>query len=143
LLPGPADPQAERYFAEEDQQAIACLRGWPIHGPLAVGAGGVSFILTSPEIPARSTADSWPPGIAELAACSWQDRTGHYAAKTAKNRAKNWDARQVRALVDEPGTPILHTSGESFHFRACALSRSPASDGSGFWCEGPRSRTRS
>jgi hypothetical protein len=103
-----------------DQQTIASLRGWPIYGPLTVNTGGRSFTVNTPEIRARSTADSWPPGIAELAARSWRDHTGHYAAETMHNSAQRDQARRVRELVDETGTPILYTSGDSHDYRACA-----------------------
>jgi DivIVA domain-containing protein len=103
-----------------DQQIIACLRGWPIYGPMTVSVGGRNFTVNSRAIPGGSTAESWPPGIAELAACSWRDQTGHYSTKTMQYIAQLEEARTVRELVDETGTPILHVSGTSYDHRAYA-----------------------
>jgi hypothetical protein len=48
------------------QQTIASRDGQR----LTVRAGGRSFTYKKTDVPARSTADSWPPGIAELAAAA-------------------------------------------------------------------------
>jgi hypothetical protein len=95
------------------QQAIASLRG-----DLTISAAGRRFTLNTLKIPDRSTADSWPPGIAELAARSWQDQAGHFAAETMTN--KMLEARGIRELIDETGTPLLYTSGHNFDCRAPA-----------------------
>lgn len=97
-----------------DHQVLASI--WPG----TVTACGRTFTFSRPEIPARSTADSWPPGIAELAARSWRDRAGHFTAETMKNSAQRMEARGVREVVDETGTPILYLSGMNFDRRACA-----------------------
>jgi hypothetical protein len=99
-----------------DQQTIASMFRYA----RIFNVVGRSFTVNGPEIPARSTADSWAPGIAELAARSWRDNTGHYAAKTMKNSEQRDKARGVREFVDETGTPILYTTGASFWHRAHA-----------------------
>lgn len=109
-----------------DQQGIASARArrrswfqlWP--WDLTFSAGGGSFTVNRHKIPARSTADSWPPGIAELAARSWRDQTGHFAAETMKGLAQRLEAHRVRELVNETGMPVLHLSGRNFDHRACA-----------------------
>jgi hypothetical protein len=112
-----------------DRQTIASVRGWPLYSSSTVSAGGKSFTVNKPKIPAGfGGAESWPPGIAELAARSWRDDAGHYARKTMKKPAPRYDvrmaplydAREVRELVDETGTPILYTSGNSYNYRAYA-----------------------
>jgi hypothetical protein len=103
-----------------DQQPIARLCCWPIYRSTTVSAGGRSFTINTPDIPARSTAGSWPPGIGELAARGWQDHAGYFTAATMTNWAQRDQARQVDELVDETGTPVLYTSGDSYNGRACA-----------------------
>ncbi len=103
-----------------DQQTIASVRGWPIYGRMTVNAAGRSFTVNTPKIRARSTADSWPPGIAEIAARSWRDHAGHFAADTMKASAQRREARGIRELIDEAGMPILSTSGHSYYRRAYA-----------------------
>jgi hypothetical protein len=92
---------------------------------LTVGAGGRSFTYKKMDIPARSTADSWPPGIAELAARSWRDCTGHFAAETMSSKAQRWEARTALELADETGIPILYTSGKNFGRRSYACVTFP------------------
>jgi len=99
-----------------DQQTIASMFRYA--GIFKVA--GRSFAVNGPEIPARSTADSWAPGIAELAARSWRDNTGHYAAETMKNSEQRDKARGISEFVDENGTPILYTTGASFWHRTHA-----------------------
>ena len=84
------------------QQTIASRDGQR----LTVLTGGRSFTYKKPDVPARSTADSWPAGIAELAARSWRDSAGHFAAETISSKAQRWEARTARELVDETGIPI-------------------------------------
>jgi hypothetical protein len=98
------------------QQTIASRDGQR----LTVLAGGRSFTYKKTDIPARSTAGSWPPGIAEAAARSWRDYTGHYAAETMSSKAQRREARTARELVDETGIPILYSSGQNFNRRAYA-----------------------
>jgi hypothetical protein len=97
-----------------DQQAIASLRGWPIYAPMTASTGGKTF--TWNRGPARSSS----PDIADLAARSWRDHAGHFTAKPMKDSALRREARQVRELIDDTGTPILYSSGESFNYRAYA-----------------------
>ena len=97
-----------------EQQTIASRDGQR----LTVLAGGRSFTYKKPDVPARSTADSWPPGIAEIAARSWRDYAGHFAAETISSKAHRREARTARELVDETGIPILYTSGQNFNRRA-------------------------
>jgi hypothetical protein len=103
------------------QQTIASRDGQR----LTVLAGGRSFTYKKTDVPARSTADSWPPGIAELAARSWRDYTGHYAAETMSSKAQWREARTARELVDETGIPILYSSGKSFDRQAYACVTFP------------------
>ena len=110
-----------------DQQPIAFLHGSPasdargwITSSRTVSAAGRSFTVSRPEIPARSTADSWPPGIAEIAARSWQDRNGHHASGTMIHPMPLVGAPRVSELVDEAGTSVLYLSGDNFDQRACA-----------------------
>jgi hypothetical protein len=103
------------------QQTIASRDGQR----LTVLAGGRSFTYKKTDVPARGTADSWPPGIAELAARSWRDYTGHYAAETMSSKAQWREARTARELVDETGIPILYSSGKSFDRQAYACVTFP------------------
>jgi hypothetical protein len=103
------------------QQTIASRDGQR----LTVLAGGRSFTYKKTDIPARSTADSWPPGIAELAARSWRDSAGHYAAETMGSKAQRREARTARELVDETGIPILYSSGKNFDRQAYACVTFP------------------
>jgi len=94
--------------------------------PRTVSAGGRSFTYKKTDIPARSTADSWPPGIAELALRSWRDDTGHFTAGWAmSSKAQRREARSAHELVDKTGIPILYTSGKNFNRRACACVTFP------------------
>jgi DivIVA domain-containing protein len=104
-----------------EQQTIASSDGQR----LTVLAGGRSFTHKKTDIPARSTADSWPSGITELAARSWRDYTGHYAAETMSSREHRYQARSAHELVDEMGIPILYTSGQNFDRRAYACVTFP------------------
>lgn len=88
-------------------------------------AGGRSFTYKKTDVPARSTADSWPPGIAELAARSWRDYTGHYAAETMSSRDQFEQVRTALELVDETGIPILYSSGKNFDRQAYACVTFP------------------
>lgn len=108
--------RAEYELRTADHQVLASRR----IRDFTVTACGRTFHFSGPEIPARSTADSWPPGIAELAARSWRDRAGHFTAETMKNSAQRREARGVGEVVDETGTPILYLSGRNFDYRACA-----------------------
>jgi hypothetical protein len=96
-----------------DRQAIASLRGWPIYGSVTASTGGKTF--TCNRGPARSS-----PVIAELAARSWGDRAGRFTAKPMKDSAQLREARKIRELIDDTGTPTLYMSGESSNYRACA-----------------------
>jgi hypothetical protein len=96
-----------------DQQAIASLRGWPIYGPMTASTGGKTF--TWNRGPARSS-----PVIADLAARSWRDHAGHFTAEPMKDSAQRREARKVRELIDDTGTPILYISGDSVDYRAYA-----------------------
>ena len=55
---------ATRYELRTAERQTIASRDRP---PRTVNAGGSSFTYKKTDIPARSTADSWPPGIAELA----------------------------------------------------------------------------
>jgi hypothetical protein len=103
------------------QQTIASRDGQR----LTVLTGGRSFTYKKTDIPARSTADSWPPGIAQLAARSWRDSAGHFAAETMSSKAQRREARTARELVDETGIPILYSSGQNFNRRAYACVTFP------------------
>jgi hypothetical protein len=115
--------QGARYeLRTAEQQAIASRDGQR----LTVLAGGRSFTYKKTDVPARSTANSWPPGIAELAARSWRDDTGHFTARWAmSSKAQRREARSAHELVDETGMPILYTSGKNYHRRACACVTFP------------------
>jgi DivIVA domain-containing protein len=114
---------ASRYeLRTADQQTIASLVGW-IH--LTVHAGGRSFTYKQTGIPARSTVGSWPPGIAELAARSWRDYSGHFAAETMSSKEQREEARTAHELADETGMPILYTSGQNYAGRAYACVTFP------------------
>jgi DivIVA domain-containing protein len=110
-----------------DQQPMAFLRGSPtfsiggwVTSSQTVSAAGRSFTVSSPKIPARSTVDSWPPGIAEINTRTGQDRNGHYAAGPMNHPMPLVGAPRVSELVDEAGTPVLYLSGDNFNRRACA-----------------------
>jgi hypothetical protein len=109
------------YELRTAQQTIASRDGQR----LTVLTGGRSFTYKKPDVPARSTADSWPAGIAELAARSWRDSAGHFAAETISSKAQRWEARTARELVDETGIPILYSSGQNFNRRAYACVTFP------------------
>jgi len=104
-----------------EQQTISSRDGRRLTMPV----GGRTFTYKKTGVPARSTADSWPPGIAGLAARSWRDDTGHYAAETMSSREHRYQARRVDELVDETGIPILYTSGQNFDRRAYACVTFP------------------
>jgi DivIVA domain-containing protein len=97
-----------------DLQAIALLRGWPIYGSMTASTGGKTFTWN------RSPARSSSPIIADLAARSWRDHAGHFTAKPMKDSAQRQETRTVRELIDDTGTAILYSSGESFNYRAYA-----------------------
>jgi len=105
-----------------DQQAIASFRGWPLY---RASAGGRSFTVNATKIPARSIPDTWPPNIAELAARTWRDQTGHFATKTMSSGEQRGQARRVSQLVDETGIPILYVHGLNFNRRAYACITFP------------------
>jgi hypothetical protein len=113
---------AARYELRTAEQQTIASRD---RRPRTVNAGGSSFTYKKTDIPARSTADSWPPGIAELAARSWRDDTGHYAAETMSSRDQLRKARSAHELVDETGIPILYASGQNYFRRACACVTFP------------------
>jgi hypothetical protein len=54
-----------------EQQPIASLKQGPVR--TTVHLGERTFTSKTPIIPARRTADAWPPGIADLAASTWRD----------------------------------------------------------------------
>ena len=113
---------AARYELRTAEQQTIASRD---RRPRTVNAGGRSFTHKKTEVPARSTADSWPPGIAELATRSWRDYTGHYAAETMSSREHRYQARTGHELLDETGIPILYTSGQNFDRRAYACVTFP------------------
>lgn len=108
----------------EQQQPIASLKGASLMGgPVrtTVSLGGRTFTNKIPKIPARRTADAWPPGIADLAAVSsWRDCAGNFAAETMSSRHQRLEARTVREFTDETGTPIMYSHGSNFSRRAYA-----------------------
>jgi DivIVA domain-containing protein len=114
-------PRYELRTAE--QQTIASREGGTRR--MTVHAGGRSFTYKKPDIPARSTADSWPPDIAGAATRSWRDYTGHFAAETMSSKAQRKEARTAHELADEAGIPILYTSGQNFGRRAYACISFP------------------
>jgi DivIVA domain-containing protein len=61
--------------------------------------------------------DSWPPGVAEIAARSARDFAGHFSGQTIVGTPQG---PVVREFVDEAGTPIFYLSGENNGHRACA-----------------------
>ena len=129
-----------------DQQTIASVE--PGRGIIVGGrsftfniVGGRSLTFNPRKISASSSPDSWPPGIAELAACHWRDCRGGYAAQTMKRapRAKaGWvgeivdetgtsprepgrfqlAASWVGEIVDETGNPVLYSTGFCSSYRA-------------------------
>jgi DivIVA domain-containing protein len=113
---------AARYELRTAEQQTIASRD---RRPRTVNAGGSSFTYKNTDIPARSTADSWPPRIAELAARSWRDDTGHYAAETMSSRDQLREARSAHELVDEPGIAISYVSGRNYNRRACACVTFP------------------
>jgi hypothetical protein len=78
------------------------------------------FTYKRTDIPADSTTDEWPPGIAELAARSRRDYTGRFAAGTMSSRAQREEAPAAHELADETGMAILYTSGQNSERRAYA-----------------------
>jgi hypothetical protein len=107
----------------EQQQPIASLKGASLMGgPMRtpVSLDGRIFTNKSPKISARRTVDAWPPGIADLAASSWRDYAGHFAAETMSSRYQRAVARTVRGFTDETGMPILYSHGSNFYRRAFA-----------------------
>jgi hypothetical protein len=99
-----------------EQQTLASVRGsWRE----AFSAGGRSFTLHRP-------SGSSSPAVAEFLARAARDDVGHYAENT---RTRNFRADQgfesdislfLCELVDETGTPVLHTTGRNSTWRACA-----------------------
>jgi hypothetical protein len=108
--------------AEQQQPAAsvkgASFRGGPVRTTVSLGAR--TFTNKHPKIGARRTADAWPPGIAELAARSWRDCAGNFAAETMSDRHQRLEARTVREFTDETGTPIMYSHGSNFSRRAYA-----------------------
>jgi hypothetical protein len=107
----------------EQQQPIASLKGASLRGgPVrtTVNLGGRTFTNKSPKIPARRAAETWPPGIADLTASTWQDYAGHFTAETMSSRYQRAVARTVRGFTDETGTPVLYSHGSNFYRRAFA-----------------------
>jgi len=130
---GPVGP-ALRELRTADRQTLASLKyGWwrlpirlrPTKLTTATVPGGRSFRYTSTGVRRRSTADSWPPGVADIAARTRSDGPGHFSAATMKDSQQRAVARAVHELVDEMGTPILYTSGLNFNRRACACVTFP------------------
>ena len=98
-----------------EQQTLASLPG---AGTVSVGGRSFSSKSRRAAVRLRSTADSWPPGVADIAARSWRDSVGHFAAATMTDSDQRWEARRVNELVDETGTPIVYSSGLNFDRRA-------------------------
>jgi hypothetical protein len=97
-----------------EQQTLASVRGsWRE----TFSAGGRSFTLHRP-------SGSSSPAVAEFLARAVRDDLGHYAENT---RTRNFRTDQgfesdifFRELIDETGTPVLHTAGSNSTWRACA-----------------------
>jgi len=130
---GPVGP-ALRELRTATRQTLASLKyGWwqlpirlrPTKLTTATVPDGRSFRYTSTGVRRRSTADSWPPGVADIAARARWDGPGHFSAATMKDSQQRAVARAVRELVDETGTPILYTSGLNFDRRARACVTFP------------------
>ena len=92
-------------------------------GDTRFSVGGRSFTQKEPAV--REDADSWPPGISALAARSWRDCAGHFAAGTMQIEQQRSEARRISELVDETGTPILRSHGENDARRAYACITFP------------------
>jgi DivIVA domain-containing protein len=106
--------------AEQQTIASSPARAWRA---TTVSVGGRSFTQKEPAV--RGDADSWPPGIAGLAARSWRDCAGHFAAGTMQIEQQRSEARRISELVDETGTPILRSHGENYARRAYACITFP------------------
>jgi DivIVA domain-containing protein len=58
------------------------------------------------------------PGVDAIAARSFRDFEGHFAAETTGSQ--NWRALGVTELVDDAGAAVLYTSGRHFNRKAAA-----------------------
>lgn len=83
------------------------------------------------------------PDIAEIAARTYRDYTGHFAGKPTSSRAQaevsgrkpgiaqrlveagSRPPLYLRQLVDDVGIPVLYTSGVNHNHRACACISFP------------------
>jgi hypothetical protein len=103
-----------------DQQVIAFHHNhWS--ESITVSMGGRSFTLKMP-----GRGQSWSAGMDEIAARSYRDDEGHFAASRKQRSAKTQRALAgLKELADEMGTPILYTSGENFRYRATACISFP------------------
>ena len=116
-----------------DRQTLASLGyGWqlpirprPTKLTTVTIPGGRSFSYKKAAVRLRSAPDSWPPGVADIAARSWRDSVGHFTAATMTNSKHREEARRVCELLDETDTPILYTSGQNFYHRAYACVTFP------------------
>jgi hypothetical protein len=79
--------------------------------PKTVSVGGRR--LTFPPL---GRVRSSSPVIGEIAARSARDGAGHFAEP--ERRQKKPGVKEVKALVDEAGIPILYISGENYDWRA-------------------------
>ena len=100
-----------------EQQALASQRaGFASDKPISVG--GRSFTFTRPGFSLGSSSGSGALDIMELAARSWRDHFGNFAARTMTSSEQQGETWTVRGLVDEAGTPVLCTSGKTYDRRA-------------------------
>jgi hypothetical protein len=102
----------------------------------AVSAGGRNFTYKKPGVPANSTADSWSSRIAALAARSWRDCAGHFAAGPMSGSGQLEQAHMIGELVDEAGTPIMYRHGRNLNHRAYACITFPDRRWVRFWVRG-------
>jgi len=116
-----------------EQQALASKRGLSRE---TVSAGGRNFTYKKTGAPANSAAGSWPLGITELAARSWRDCAGHFAAETMSTRGQQEQARMIGELVDETGTPIMYRHGHNLNHRAYGCITFPDQRWVRFWVRG-------
>jgi hypothetical protein len=103
-----------------EQQTLASVRSsWSkTSWSKTFSAGGRSFTLQR-----TSAAESPSLAVAEFLARAARDGFGHYAENT-RTRTKLTDLgigpQSVHGLVEETGTPIWHTAGCNYNWRACA-----------------------
>jgi hypothetical protein len=119
---GPVRPG--RYeLRTEEQHVLACHDGGRA---TTVRVGERSFTYRRHSVPVGSTANLASPAIAEIAARSWWDRSGHFADKTMNGRTQHKQTHaKVDELVDETGTPILYLHTGNANGRACACITFP------------------